>query len=234
MDFCWQILILIYLIDRKSFHKKYFDDIGMISSLYHCMSTQKKKKKKKYLMMKFLFVVLLCIQLINISENFGHWLLNLFLLDRSSLNVNDGSYGSSPKSVHQKWREDQIMAKSNPHRWFRLEIQNRMKSWRETLSTHVHCHPDDLVWIENASTEINFILKSLKLSSNETILYTNVAFRMVKLTFECLSKELFREEQIIQIDLDRQSIQNRTLLLEKTQSMIDQMTKCEINYFWSD
>jgi hypothetical protein len=54
---------------------------------------------------------------------------------------------------------------------------------------------------------------------------------MVKLTFECLSKELFREEQIIQIDLDRQSIQNRTLLLEKTQSMIDQMTKCEINYF---
>ena len=182
--------------------------------------------------MKLVLILLIqFVQLIQFNETFGHSLLNLFHLDRTYLNVNHGSYGSAPKYVHEKLREYQLMAELNPDRWFRLDIQNRMKTLREILSNYVHCNADDLVLIDNASMGINSILKSLKFSTNETILYYNVAYGMVKLTLEYVSKELFRQEQIIQIDLDQQSIQNTTLLLDKTQLVIDQMKNVRLIVF---
>jgi hercynylcysteine S-oxide lyase len=137
-------------------------------------------------MRTFVFL-LLFVEGIGLGNAFGHSLLDLFLWDRSYLNVNHGSYGSAPKYVPQKLREYQQMAESNPDRWFRVKIQQRMNAVRETLSTYVRCDPDDLVQIDNASTGINSILKPLKFASNETILYYNVAYGMVKLTLEYVS-----------------------------------------------
>ena len=55
---------------------------------------------------------------------------------------------------------------------------------------------------------------------------TMLLMKWVKLTLEYVC-----QEQIIQIDLDRQSIQNTTLLLEKNSIDDRSNEKCEINCF---
>ncbi|CAF2433487.1 unnamed protein product [Rotaria sp. Silwood2] len=157
---------------------------------------------------------------------FGHSLLPLFSLDRSYININHGSYGSAPKYVHEKLHEYQLQAERNPDRWYRLDVQVAMKKLREKLSKYVNCDPDDLVILDNASAAINSIFKSIKLKSNETIIYYSTAYRMVKLTLQYISTEIFSQEQIIQIELDHQTIQNTNLLLEKTQDTINKLKKC--------
>ncbi|CAF2017347.1 unnamed protein product [Rotaria magnacalcarata] len=162
---------------------------------------------------------------------FGHSLLPLFSLDPSYININHGSYGSAPKSVHEKLREYQLTAELNPDRWFRLDVQNAMDKVRKRLSDYVNCDSDDLVILENASAGINSILKSLKFQSNETILYYNVAYGMVKLTLQYVSTEIFTQEQIVQIELDHETIQNTNLLLKKTQDTINKLKNVKLIVF---
>lgn len=164
-------------------------------------------------------------------HSFGHSLLPLFSLDPSYINVNHGSYGSAPKYVHQKLQEYQMKAEVNPDRWFRIEVQIEMENLRKKLSKYVNCDADDIVILENASAGVNSILKSLKLKSNETILYYNVAYGMVKLTLQYVSTEIFTQEQIIQIDLDHQTIQNTDLLLKKTQDILNKTPNVKLIIF---
>jgi selenocysteine lyase/cysteine desulfurase len=162
---------------------------------------------------------------------FGHSLLPLFSLDPTYTNINHGSYGSAPKYVHEKLREYQMKAEYNPDRWFRIEIQIEMDKLRKKLSNYVNCDPDDLVILDNASAGINSVLKSLKFQSNETILYYNVAYGMVKLTLQYVSTEIFTQEQIIQIELDRQTLQNTDLLLKKTQDILNKIKNVKLIVF---
>ncbi|CAF4905305.1 unnamed protein product [Rotaria sp. Silwood1] len=179
-------------------------------------------------------LLLICLLLCWIScpvDSFGHSLLPLFSLDPSYININHGSYGSAPKYVHDKLREYQLKAEHNPDRWFRLDLQIEMENLRKKLSKYINCDPDDLVILENASAGVNSILKSLKFQSNETILYYDIAYGMVKLTLQYISTELFTQEQIIQIEIDHQTIQNIDLLLKKTQDVIDKIKNVKLIIF---
>ncbi|CAF1298402.1 unnamed protein product [Rotaria sordida] len=179
-------------------------------------------------------VICLCLILYWLSfpvYPFGHSLLPLFSLDPSYININHGSYGSAPKYIHEKLREYQLKAERNPDRWFRLDVQIEMENLRKKLSKYVNCDPDDLVILDNVSAGINSILKSLKFQSNETILYYNIAYGMVKLTLQYLSTEIFTQKQIIQIELNHQTIQNTNLLLKKTQDIINKIKNVKLIIF---
>ncbi|CAF1424330.1 unnamed protein product [Adineta steineri] len=182
-------------------------------------------------MKEFIFLSLILFGIISFVYPFGHSLLPLFSLDPSYININHGSYGSAPKYIHDKLREYQMKAEYNPDRWFRIEIQNEMNKLRNKLSKYVNCDPDDLVILENVSAGINSILKSLKFQSNETILYYNIAYGMVKLTLQYVSTEIFTQEQIIQIELDHQTIQNTDLLLKKTQEILNKLSNVKLIIF---
>ncbi|CAF3991928.1 unnamed protein product [Rotaria sp. Silwood2] len=179
-------------------------------------------------------LLLICVILCWISfpvYPFGHSLLPLFSLDPSYININHGSYGSAPKYVHDKLREYQLKAERNPDRWFRLDLQIEMENLRKKLSKYINCDPDNLVILENASAGVNSILKSLKFQTNETILYYNIAYGMVKLTLQYISTEFFTPEQIIQIKLNHLTIQNIDLLLKKTQDVIDKIKNVKLIVF---
>ena len=181
-----------------------------------------------FIKMKVLVICLILFWMSDPIQSFGHSLLPLFSFDPSYININHGSYGSAPKYVHEKLREYQMKAEYNPDRWFRLDVQTEMDKIRKKLSKYVNCDADDLVILDNASAGINSVLKSLKFQSNETILYYNVAYDMVKLTLQYVSTEIFTQEQIIQIDLDHQTIQNTDLLLKKTQDVINKLKNDKI------
>ena len=182
-------------------------------------------------MKNLLLIVLINCCLILLVNSFGHSLLKLFTLDPSYINVNHGSYGSSPKYIHEKLIEYQNRAETNPDRWFRLDVQNEMIKVRQRLSEYLNCDSEDIVILDNASSAINSILKSLKFQSNETILYYNIAYGMVKLTLQYVSNEIFTQEQLIQIDLDRESIQNTDLILKKTQDVINRVKNVKLIIF---
>lgn len=179
---------------------------------------------------RVLFVFIISCLTIDVNS-FGHSLLKLFSLDPSYINVNHGSYGSSPKYVHEKVHEYQLRAEFNPDRWFRLDVQNEMQRIRQRLSDYLSCNSEDIVILENASAGINSVLKSLKFRSNETILYFNIAYGMVKLTLEYVSREIFTQEQLIQIELDRQTIENTDLILKKTQDVINRVKNVKLIVF---
>ncbi|CAF1375914.1 unnamed protein product [Adineta steineri] len=178
----------------------------------------------------FFYVLLFLIKTLSVYS-FGHSLLPLFSLDPSYININHGSYGSAPKYVHEKLHEYQMKAEYNPDRWFRREIQIEMKNLQEKLSKYVNCDSSDIVILENASNGINTILKSLKFHSNESILYYNIAYGMVKLTLQYISSEILTSEQCVEIILDHQTIQNTDLLLKTTEDTLDKIKNVKLIVF---
>lgn len=233
----------VLILSKKIVERKYLqsnDQINVISIKINRKDKTNTKKGSVHLCCFFirqikmkhllLFVLIECCLIVFVSS-FGHSLLKLFLLDPSYVNINHGSYGSSPKYVHEKLIQYQNRAETNPDRWFRLDVQNEMINVRKRLSEYLSCDSDDIVILDNASSAINSILKSLKFQSNETILYYNIAYGMVKLTLQYVSTEIFTQEQLIQIDLDRQSIQNTDLILKKTQDVINRVKNVKLIVF---
>lgn len=114
------------------------------------------------------------------SIHFGHHIKkNKFMLGENFTNLNHGSFGSIPKDICQeqcKFYLEQgcifyqyhifiysfkFQTESHPDRWFRKSYFNYLENSREKLSRMINAQSEDVVLVENASSAINSILRSL-------------------------------------------------------------------------
>ena len=126
---------------------------------------------------------------------FGHQMLQYFGLDPTYTNLNHGSYGSPPKSVTASAAEWEAKVELNPDKWFRYEYFDAMDKLRARIADYIGAKKEDVVFVPNASNGMNAVLRSLKLKSNEKILFLNTAYRMVLNTLQFL--EEFDDDQLV-------------------------------------
>jgi hercynylcysteine S-oxide lyase len=120
---------------------------------------------------------------------FGHPMLAEFDLNPAYTNVNQGSYGSTPRRVRKATEALVVAAEANPDLWFRnnltgtgnsLYIEQLIKT-REALAKYINAPPNETSIVDNASHGINAVLRSVPaFLAKKGILYLDLAYGEVK------------------------------------------------------
>ena len=113
--------------------------------------------------------------------NYGKSILNLWNLDRDITFLNNGSFGATPKSVLKAQREYSDFMEKNPVSFIVDHSKTLLNTSIEKLSSLVNANPQNITFIENATTAVNSVLHFLifqkKLKGE--ILYSNHTYPAV-------------------------------------------------------
>ena len=110
-----------------------------------------------------------------------HW-----LFERSNTNMNHGSFGAFPRTVRNTLRHYQDLMEGNPDAFLRYDLPRLVELSRLAIASYVHVPLDELVLIPNATTGINTVLRNLKYSQGDRILYFSTIYGACEKTIEHL------------------------------------------------
>lgn len=97
----------------------------------------------------------------------------LWPLDPEIVFLNHGSFGSCPIAVLDRQTEYRRQLEREPVTFLVRELEGRLNSARAALSEYVGCDREDLVFVPNAITGVNTVLRSLSFAPGEEILVTD-------------------------------------------------------------
>jgi len=99
-----------------------------------------------------------------------------FLFDPVYRPLNHGSYGAFPKIVRARQRniQDQTEAKSDP--FIRFTIPKLLQEARVAVAPLLGASMEEVVFLPNATTGVNTVLRNLKYDDGDFILYLNTAY----------------------------------------------------------
>ncbi len=100
----------------------------------------------------------------------------MWTLDPSITFLNHGSFGACPASVLEEQGRWRARIEAEPVRFFMRELEPAMDEVRTCLGAFVGCDPEELVWVPNATTGVNTVLRSLKLGPGDELLTTDHAY----------------------------------------------------------
>jgi len=113
------------------------------------------------------------------SEHAGHW-----ILDPAVDQLNHGSFGATPRVVLQAQRAWQERLEADPTRFVSVELEPALDAARAALAAFVRADPRDLVFVPNATTGANAVLRSLELHAGDELVTTDHAYNAVRNTME--------------------------------------------------
>ncbi|RDA87710.1 hypothetical protein CP532_1787 [Ophiocordyceps camponoti-leonardi (nom. inval.)] len=99
-------------------------------------------------------------------QPFGSSLKSQFLFDPEWRNLNHGSYGATPRTIHARQLEYQRRSESAPDSYMRYHFPTLLDASRTAVATHLNARPETIVLVINATTAVNIILRNLTWSSD--------------------------------------------------------------------
>ena len=96
-----------------------------------------------------------------------------WLLDPNIVFLNHGSFGACPIAVlqaQQQWRD---RLERQPLQFLGCDIESLLDQSRQELATFVGANASDLVFVPNATTGVNAVLRSLQFQPGDQLLTTN-------------------------------------------------------------
>ena len=91
--------------------------------------------------------------------------------------LNHGSFGATPRIIIDEQRKWQDLMEEDPVTFFEEIIPDALLKSRKALAKLVNCNFDDLALIENATTGVNIVLRSLKFNPGDEIIVPNHAYQ---------------------------------------------------------
>ncbi|KAL9007978.1 MAG: hypothetical protein Q9173_006851 [Seirophora scorigena] len=119
---------------------------------------------------------------------FGHAMRSHFLLDPSYLPLNHGSFGTYPKSVRDRLRQIQDMSERRPDAFFRYDLSEYIDSARTAIAGYLGVDVGECVFVPNATTGVNTVLRSLVFEKGDVILYFSTIYRGCEKTVEYIKE----------------------------------------------
>ncbi len=113
----------------------------------------------------------------------GEW-----LLDWSKLTVNHGAYGATPKTVlaaQDAWRREM---ESQPSLFMRSVLPAALRHAADALADFLGAKGEDLVFVDNATSGCNAVLRSLDFAPDDEILILSHAYGAVRNTVHYLAE----------------------------------------------
>ncbi|KAG6844153.1 hypothetical protein H0H87_009396 [Tephrocybe sp. NHM501043] len=113
---------------------------------------------------------------------FGHEVLKYFAFDPKYLNLNNGSYGSTPLPVLDAVHKLTMQIEANPDLFHRLEFQPLLIDVRRRVAQLIGADVDEVVFVSNASMGVNTILRNFEWEEGDTLISFNTTYGSVDKT----------------------------------------------------
>ncbi len=122
-----------------------------------------------------------------ISER-GKSIRKYWYLESDIAYLNHGAFGAVSKPVHEAANEWRLQMEYQPSRFIREDLPKALRHSASILGNYVGAKGDDIVFVDNASTAVNAILRSLVLLPGDEIVTTNHVYGSVLRTLEFISE----------------------------------------------
>ena len=97
----------------------------------------------------------------------------LWPLDPQVTFLNHGSFGSCPRAVLEFQRQLRDRLERQPVRFFVRDLEGLLDDARASLAAFVGADAEDLVFVSNATSGVNAVLRSMSFAPGEELLVTN-------------------------------------------------------------
>ena len=118
------------------------------------------------------------------SEMSKHWRLN-----EKIVFLNHGSYGATPTIVLNEQKRWQLLLEKDPVKFFEDIAPKALIESRKAIANLVNCDYEDLALIENATSGVNIILRSLKFEEGDEIIVPNHAYQACRNTIDYVAEK---------------------------------------------
>ena len=113
-----------------------------------------------------------------------HW-----RLDEKTVFLNHGSYGATPTIVLNEQKRWQLLLEKDPVKFFEDIAPKALIESRKAIANLVNCDYEDLALIENATSGVNIILRSLKFEEGDEIIVPNHAYQACRNTIDYVAEK---------------------------------------------
>jgi isopenicillin-N epimerase len=107
-----------------------------------------------------------------------------FLLDPTVVFLNHGSFGACPRPVFETYQRWQLELERQPVEFLGRRHDELLKKARESLGAYLNVGADELIFVPNATTGINTVVRSLRLRPGDEILTTDQEYGAMDRTWE--------------------------------------------------
>ena len=97
-------------------------------------------------------------------------------LDGSTDFLNHGSFGATPRPVQEEQARWRRRLEAQPVRFFQRELEAALDNARAALAEFLGAPSDDLLFVPNATSGVNAVLRSYDLDPGDQILITDQAY----------------------------------------------------------
>lgn len=109
-----------------------------------------------------------------------------FLFAPTYTPLNHGGFGTYPKSVQKRLHEVQALSEARPDLFVRYQYPAMLDESRAAMADFLGVPVDEVVFVSNATTAINVVLRSLKFEKGDVILHLGSIYGSVEKTIEYL------------------------------------------------
>ena len=109
-----------------------------------------------------------------------------FLFAPTYTPLNHGSFGTYPKSVQKRFHQVQDLAEARPDSFVRYQYPKMLDESRAAIAEYMDVPVDEVVFVSNATTAINVILRSLVFEKGDVIMHLSTIYGSVEHTIEYL------------------------------------------------
>lgn len=163
--------------------------------------------------------------------DFGLSVRSLWSLDPAVTFLNHGSFGACPKTVLSAQQRLREQLENEPLRFFIREWEKLLDDARRKLAGFVGADAEDLVFVPNATTAVNSVLRSLIFHAEDEILTTNHEYNACRNALDFIASRtgarvvvakipfpLESSEQILSAVIEQVSPKTRLALLDHVTS----------------
>ena len=124
---------------------------------------------------------------------------SIFFLDKDVAFTNHGSFGTVPKPILDAHNAMLKEVECNPDLWFRLNLTPEYIKSCEAVANFVHAAPQEVVLVENATSAVCTVLRSLKLGAGDGILVTSLTYPVCHNAAKVVCRDTGAKLHILQI-----------------------------------
>ena len=113
---------------------------------------------------------------------------SFWMLDPEVTFLNHGSFGSCPRPVIDFQRQIRERIEKQPVKFFVQDLEPLLDTARTELAKFLDARPEDLVFVPNATSGVNAILRSLPFSPGDELLVTNHEYNACRNALDYVAK----------------------------------------------
>ncbi len=112
-----------------------------------------------------------------------------FLLNPEITFLNHGSFGACPKPILENYQQWQYELEAEPIQFLTKKSAGYLLNSKKLLAEYIGCTAEDFFFIQNPTTAINQVVKSLNLKQGDEVLTTDHEYGAMDKTFDFYSKK---------------------------------------------